>query len=112
MPRLQHIETQCAASLAAVPLNAHLVDENLRGYAVLLSAHFQGFCRDLYTESAQIIVSKVRLSLRALIQRQFSAHRRLDHGNPNFENLQKDFKRFDISIGPLLAKDSANAMRL
>ncbi|MGH7169053.1 MAG: hypothetical protein ACRELG_02085 [Gemmataceae bacterium] len=43
MPRLQQVDLQCAASLAAVPPNAHLIDENLRGYVVLLSAHFQGW---------------------------------------------------------------------
>jgi hypothetical protein len=63
MPRLQQVDLQCAASVAAVPANAHLIDENLRGYVVLLSAHFQGFCRDLCTEAAQVITSKVRPSL-------------------------------------------------
>jgi hypothetical protein len=38
----------------AVPLNPALLDENLRAYVLLLSAHFQGFCRDLYTECAQM----------------------------------------------------------
>jgi hypothetical protein len=56
MPHLQQIDLQCAASLATVPPNAHLVEENLRGYVVLLSAHFQGFCRDLYTAATQVIV--------------------------------------------------------
>ena len=63
MPRLTEVDTQCAASLVLVPPNPHLVDENLRGYVVLLERHFQGFCRDLYTEAAQIIASKVRRSL-------------------------------------------------
>ena len=73
MPRLQEIENQCAAVLAAVPLNLALIDENLRGYLLLLSAHFQGFCRDLFTESATAIVVRVRASLRLLIQAQFTA---------------------------------------
>ena len=42
MPRLDEIDTQCAASLARAQPNPRLVDENLRGYVVLLSAHFQG----------------------------------------------------------------------
>ena len=52
MPCLNEIETQCAASQALAPTNPRLCEEYLRGYIVLLSAHFQGFCRDLYTESA------------------------------------------------------------
>jgi hypothetical protein len=91
MPRLAEVDAQCSASLALVPPNPHLVDENLRAYVVLLSAHFQGFCRDLYTEPAQIIASKVRPSLQLLIRAQFSAHRALDHGNPNADNITRDF---------------------
>ena len=35
MPRLTQIDVQCAASLAMVPPNVQLVEENLRGYVVL-----------------------------------------------------------------------------
>jgi hypothetical protein len=111
MPRLQQIETQCAASLALAPPNPHLTEENLRGYVVLLSAHFQGFCRDLYTEAAQIIASKVRPTLQVLIQDQFSAHRTLDHGNPSADNLARDFNRFRFNLKTALAADPANALR-
>src|SRR4051812_42249914 len=93
MPRLAAVDVQCAASLALVPAQPNLVEENLRGYVLLLSAHFQGFCRDLYTECAQIVVSKVRPSLQALIQAQFTAHLALNHGNPNIKNLRDDFQR-------------------
>jgi hypothetical protein len=110
MPRLQEVERQCAASLAAPAPNPHLIDENLRGYVLLLSAHFQGFCRDLYTEGAQVIVARVRVSLRFLTLSQFTAHRKLDHGNPNVENLRADFGRFGLALN--LAADPANVPRL
>jgi hypothetical protein len=110
LPRLQQVDLQCAACLAAVPPNPHLIDENLRGYVVLLSAHFQGFCRSLNAECAQIIASKVRRSLRPLVQAQFTADRSLDHGNPNLENLKKDFKRFGFILDQ--AADPANLPRL
>ena len=111
MPRLNEIDTQCAASQALAPTNPRLGEENLRGYVVLLSAHFQGFCRDLYTESAQITVSKVRASLQVLIQDQFTAHRSLDQGNPNLHNLRKDFERFGFTLN-LAAADPGNPSRL
>src|SRR5260370_14257574 len=98
MVRLTQIDAQCGSSLAAIPPNAHLIDENLRGYVVLLSAHFQGFCRDLYTEASQVIVSKVRPSLRPLIQAQFAAHRKLHHGNPSLPHLKEDFNRFCVTL--------------
>lgn len=47
MHRLGEVDAQCAASLALAPPQPNLVEENLRGYVLLLSAHFQGFCRDL-----------------------------------------------------------------
>ena len=112
MSRLQQIDLQCAASLAAVPPNVQLIEENLRGYVVLLSAHFQGFSRDLYTESTLVIVSRVRKGLRQLVDDQFTAHRNLDHGNPNIENLKKDFARFDLPLGPLLVASPASTLWL
>jgi hypothetical protein len=97
-PRLTQIDAQCAVSLAAVPPNAYLIDENLRGYVVLLSAHFQGFCRDLYTEAAQLIAFRVPQRLRTLILAQFIAHRALDRGNPNIDNIAMDFDRLDFDL--------------
>src|ERR1700722_10232214 len=111
MPRLAEIDAQCAACLALVPPPPNLVEENLRGYVLLLSAHFQGLCRDLYAECAQIVVARVRPTLRVLIQAQFTAHRALDHGNPNVKNLREDFERFDFTLD-LSAADSANPLRL
>jgi hypothetical protein len=111
MPRLIEIDAQCAASLVLMPAQPNLVDENLRGNVLLLSAHFQKFCRNLYTECAQIVVSKIRSSLQVLIQAQFSANRKLNHGNPNIENLRKDFERFGFTLD-LGAADPANPPRL
>ncbi len=110
-PRLAAVDAQCAASLAAVPAAGPLADENLRGYVVLLSAHFQGFCRDLYTEAAQVVVSKVRPKLRPLIEEQFLAQLGLNHGNPTAETLARDFGRFQFHLLPALALDPANALR-
>src|SRR5215471_5540603 len=111
MPRLGEVDAQCATSLRRAPPRPALVDENLRGYVLLLSAHFQGYCRDLYTECAQLIVSRVRARLQVLIQAQFIAHRKLDHGNPNVQNLKEDFERFGFTLD-LAAADPANPVRL
>ncbi len=112
MPSLAELDTQCAASLALVPPNPRLAEENLRGYVVLLSAHFQGFARDLQSETAQVIASKVRPSLQPLIQAHLSAHRAMDHGNPNSENIARDFDRFGFDLKVELAADPVNALRL
>jgi hypothetical protein len=109
--RLSEIDTQCAACLAAAAPIPHLVDENLRGYAVLLSAHFQGFCRDLYTECSLVVAAKVRTSLQPLVQEQFAFHLALDHGNPTHDNIKKAFGRFGFKLG-LDRVDPANPLRL
>ncbi len=111
LPCLTEIDSQLATSRALAPPNPRLSEENLRGCIVLLSAHFQGFCRDLYTESAIAIAIKVRASLRPLIQAQFMANRAIDHGNPNLQNLKKDFERFGFTLD-LAAADPGNPARL
>ena len=79
---------------------------------MLLSAHFQGFCRDLYTEGAQFVASNVAAGLQILIQQSFIYPRTaLDHGNPNLENIKADFNRFGFILD-LPAADPANARRL
>jgi hypothetical protein len=111
MPRLADIDAQCAACGAAVPTRANLIDENLRGYVLLLSAHFQGFCRDLYTECAVMVVSRVRPTLRVLIEAQFATGRKLDHGNPSADNLRHDFERFNVHFD-LVSADPTNRARV
>src|SRR5260370_33057721 len=88
MPRLSEIDGQCAACLALAPPRPNLGEENLRGYVLLLSGHFQGFCPALHLECGQVVVSKVRASLQALIQTQFTAHLTLDQANPNLQKLR------------------------
>jgi hypothetical protein len=88
MLSLQEIDTQFGTSLALVPPNPRLRDENLRGYIVLLSAHFPGFCRDLYTECAQIVAATLPFPLQVVAQTQFTASLALDRGNPNRSSIQ------------------------
>jgi hypothetical protein len=111
MPRLHQVDIQCTASAMAVPPSPSLIDENQRAYVLLLSAHFQGFCRDLYSECAQIVSSKVRSALQFLIDAQFNAERKLDHGNPNLHNIRADFERFGFTLN-LAAADPVNPLRV
>lgn len=111
MPRLHEVDLQCAAVVGAPVPNPRLIDENLRGYVLLLSAHFQGYCRDLYTECAQVVVSKLRPTLQPLIQAQFTAQRALAHGNPNLQNIRADFQRFGSTLD-LIAAHPANTARI
>jgi hypothetical protein len=77
-------------------------------YAVVLAAQFQGFCRDLHTESADMVAGAIgslssagsvnsstiaRLVLIALTQ-----SRQLDRGNATPGSIGADFKGFDLDI--------------
>src|SRR5262249_13651105 len=84
-----------AAGLA--PPDPAMVDEHLRAYVTLLSAHFQGFCRDLYTEASLKVVDKIRqVGLRPIVQAQFATGLKLEKGNPTLDALAEDFGRFGI----------------
>ena len=104
MPRLGHTDAHCAALFAAPlaaappPAPPPLAYESLQGYLMLVSGHFQGFCRDLYTECAQLCAAAVPATLRTTIQAQFAAGLALNTGNPTIENIRKDFERFDFLL--------------
>jgi hypothetical protein len=112
LTRLNEIEAQCAATLAIVPPNPDLADENLRGYVMLLSAHFQGFCRDLYTEGSQFVTSSVPLSMQFLVQQQCATGLELNGANPRYSTIRRDFERFGFDLGSELAMDPSNAPRV
>lgn len=93
--RLDGIDAQCAAVPASDAIH---FDECLRGFVMHLSAHFQGFCRDLYTECSQVCFLAVPAGMEFLVQKQFTASLALEKGNPSHENLVKDFSRFGFVL--------------
>lgn len=110
MPRLAETDAHCDALLAAPPPHPLLAEECLQGYAMLLSGHFQGLCRDLYTECAQQCAATVPARLLSTVQTQFSAELKLNSGNPTVENIRKDFERFGFLLD--FAADPANGLRV
>jgi hypothetical protein len=70
-----------------------------QAYAMLLSSHFQGFCRDLHSESVDHIVSAIRpVILHTALRAEFVLARKLDRGNPNPGNIGSDFTRLGIDF--------------
>lgn len=66
-------------------------------YATLLSAQFQGFCRDLHSEAVDVIVGGVaRVALQPIVRVVLVQGRKLDHGNPNPGNIGSDFGRLGM----------------
>src|ERR1700732_1410354 len=70
-----------------------------QAYAVLLSAHFQGFCRDLHTECIDSLVSTITpVALQPILSLELNWSRKLDRGNPNPGNIGSDFGRLGVSL--------------
>jgi hypothetical protein len=121
---LQRWFAERAASLADIE-NAH---RSVRGsgpgaraatqqinqaYAVLLSAQFQGFCRDLHSECADYLVGPVAdPDLREMLLDNLIFGRRIDRGNPNPGNIGSDFSRLGLSFWSLVdARRFGNPVR-
>ena len=115
MLRLDALDAHCGSLLAGSPnfaitvgvppalasagaVSPQLAQESLQSYVLLLSGHFQGFCRDLYSECSQLCVNAVPAGLVAAIQAQCAAEIRLNTGNPTIETIRRDFQRFGSSF--------------
>ncbi|MDY3552869.1 hypothetical protein R5W24_001958 [Gemmata sp. JC717] len=105
------VDAQCATVIALTPPNHELADENLRAYTMLLSAHWQGYCRDLHTECVQIVAAATPPAMQLMVQRQCLADRQLDGANPSYETIRRDFERFDFDLTPILDVNPANPRR-
>lgn len=69
-----------------------------QSYLMLVSSHFQQFCRSLHSEAAAHLVSGIDPALRPIIQASLTVGRKLDQGNPNPGNLGADFGRLGMSF--------------
>jgi hypothetical protein len=75
-------------------------------YALLLSSQFQGFCRDLHSECADILSQGTAvLAWRLIYLQNFLSGRKLDMGNPNCGNLGADFNRLRLNFWPSVHAD-------
>ena len=104
--------------------NAHvMVGGNERGrryatqqinfaYAAILSSHFQGFCRDLHSESIDHIVSIVPAPLQPSLREEYIWNRSLGRGNPHPGAIGSDFNRLGIDFWTdVHALDARNGRR-
>lgn len=69
-----------------------------RSFAVVLSAEFQGFCKDLHRECAAHFAALVPAAIEDVVLQQFLAQRLLDRGNPNPGNIGADFNRLGLKL--------------
>ena len=84
-----------------------------QAYVVLLSSHFQRFCRDLHSESADHLVDATTAShVAAVFRARFAEGRKLNFGNPNPGNIGADLAHLGIDVWPELhARSRHNSPR-
>jgi hypothetical protein len=81
-------------------------------YTALLSAHFQGFCRDLHTECVEHIVAITPTQAQWLFRAEFIWNRGLSRGNPHPGAIGADFNRLGVNIwDAVYALDGRNRRR-
>ena len=109
LPRLNFVDAQNVTLATAAPPNPQLVDENLRGFVMLISAHFQGFCRDLHTECVQAVANAVPPSMLLIFQTLCEAGRELESANAKYSSIKADFERFGFDLTAALHFNPATA---
>lgn len=67
-------------------------------YTALLSAHFQGFCRDLHTECVEHIVALTPDQVQVLLRADLTWNRSLSRGNPHPGAIGADFNRLGLTF--------------
>lgn len=73
-------------------------------YVVMLSSHFQRFCRDLHSEAADYLMKQLSsAALREVFLNNLVHARKLDSGNPNPGNLGADYARLEMEFWLLVA---------
>ena len=105
LSRLNFVDDQNIALAAATPPNPQLIDENLRGYVMLISAHFQGFCRDLHTECVQAVANAVPPPMLLIFQTLCGRDLELDGANAKYASIKTDFERFGFDLTVALRAD-------
>ena len=82
-------------------------------YVVLLSSQFQGYCRDLHSECADVLAQEVSPAiLQQIVRSEFLHDRKLKQGNANPGNIGSDFSRLGVTLwSEVIALDRRNRMR-
>jgi hypothetical protein len=94
--QLDEIEAAHAAVGGSARGRRWATEQINHAYAVLLSSQFQGFCRDLHSESVDLLVRISPASVRNVLRAEFLFARSLDRGTANPANIESDFKRLGV----------------
>lgn len=110
---LDEVEQAHAAIGGTGPGRRTTTQQVNRAYAVLLASQFQGFCRDLHTESVDALTRSVTpTALQAVLRDELTRHRSLDRGNAHAGTIGADFGRLGLPFwATAIARDPRNDAR-
>jgi hypothetical protein len=81
-------------------------------FVLLLSAHFQAFCRDLHSEAVEHLRDAVELDIGDMLAANLTRYRQLDSRNAQPASIGADFDRFGFAFWRVVqAADARNANR-
>lgn len=81
-------------------------------YTTLLSSHFQGFCRDLHSESVDYLVAGIPAQFQVFLRNELIWNRSLNRGNPHPGAIANDFNRLGVDFWhDVYAVDARNERR-
>jgi hypothetical protein len=96
---LDHIENAHRSVHGSGPGARAATQQINQAYAMLLSAQFQGFCRELHSECIDFLVAPVAdPNLRQMWYNNLLFGRKLDRGNPSPSNIGSDFNRLGLAL--------------
>lgn len=113
IPRLDEIESAHRSVGGSGPGRRFATQQINQAYAMLLSAQFQGFCRDLHTECARFLARQLDpTGFEPILYENLVVNRKRDRGNPNPGNIGSDFNRLGLDFwSEVVLRDVRNAQR-
>jgi hypothetical protein len=106
--QLDELDAAHGAVGGAGPGRRYATRQLNHAYTVVLAAQFQGFCRDLHSESADMVAGAIgslspagmvnSSAVADLVSTALTKSRQLDRGNANPGSIGADFKSFDLDI--------------
>jgi hypothetical protein len=81
-------------------------------YVLLLSAHFQAYCRALHSDSTQLLVEAIDPGIASVLDANLTFARQLDRGNAQPSAIGADFNRLVFEFWTVVkAADARNTAR-
>ena len=97
--QLNEIEDAHTAIGGTGPGRRYATEQINQAYAVMLAAQFQGYCRDLHTESVDYLVPKLTpKTFQASIRKMLTQNLQLKRSNAQPGSIGADFGRFGIDF--------------